>query len=970
VEPVIERRDFLKTLGLAGSAAVLDSCAQQPTEPLIPYFVAPDAVVAGERAYYATTCRGCPAGCGLIATTVNGRITKAEGNPEHPIGQGRLCARGQGVVQAVYNPYRFRQPLLRDVRGTLQPLSWGDGEQLLATRLREARLRGANRIAWIGRLETGPFEELVTTWLGALESNRRLVFETFDYHAIRAATSLAFGRAEIPRYDLERADFVLAFGAEFLETWISNVEFTRAYARLRAKRAHDADGSFVWIAPRLSLTGLNADAWLPVAPGSEATIACGIANALLREARAPQAAARMPARVREALDPFAPDRVAAATGVPADAIREIARRCAAASSPIALGGSTAGSAVALETAVLVLNALAGAIGSTVTFGSGYALDRISTRDDVARLIAAMRQGEIDVLLTHHANPVYGLPPAEGFGDAISRVPFVVSFDTLQDETTDHAHLVMPDHHDLESWGAYAARDGVAGLLQPAAAPLFDTRATGDVLVEVAQQTDATIARVVGATPWRDRVERSWNGSWNDVAHAGGRFAANPPAPAADLGDVSGELATISVGNSNAGLTVIACPTTHVFDGRHADVSWLQELPDPVTKTVWANCAEVHPETAARLGIAEGDEIELASPHGRITARAHLYAGLHPNAIAIAIGYGRTASMRTGSAARGSNPIALLPGAQTGAVSVVSGVTVRRAAGGRRLTVLQAQPTARPDTRPADAKIVGPDRVDAHDPETPKTVQFYAPHEHPQHRWGMAIDLNACTGCSACVVACYAENNIAVVGPQFCEQGREMSWIRIERDVHEVDGGSGLRAPGNVFLPMLCQQCDNAPCEAVCPVYATYHNPEGLNAQIYPRCIGTRFCSNNCPYKVRRFNWARYGWEAPLTEQLNPNVTVRSVGVMEKCTFCVQRIAAGKLAAKREQRAVGDGDIVPACAQTCPADAIVFGDLHDPNSRVSRLTGVARGYHVLDDLNTKPAITYLRRVVPGAPDHGD
>jgi molybdopterin-containing oxidoreductase family iron-sulfur binding subunit len=970
---VIERRQFLKTLGLAGSAAMLDSCAQQRTEELIPYFVSPDSVVTGERTPYATTCRGCPAGCGLIATSINGRVTKAEGNPEHPVGQGALCARGQAVVQSIYAPYRFRQPLLRDGRGVLQPLSWGDAEQWLATKLRDAKQRGRNRIAWIGRLETGPFDELVTSWLAALGSDRRVRFETFDYHAIRAAADLAFGRADIPRYDFDRADFILAFGADFLETWISNVEFTKAYSRLRSKHQHEDGGSLAWVAPRLSLTGLNADAWLPAPPGAEAAIACSIANAIVGSGRA-RTSSEIPQAVRLALDRFAPERVAATIGVSADAIREIARRLTAASAPVAVGGGASAAsgrdAVDLELAVLVLNALVGGIGSTVNFGSESVLNQLATRDDLADLVLAMRNGGIDVLLTHHANPVYGLPPALGFEDALSHVPVVVSFDTLQDETTDRAHLVMPDHHDLESWGAYSPRAGVVGLVQPAAAPLFDTRAGGDVLIEVGRQIDGGVAGVVGVTPWRERVKQWWGESWEDVSRHGVRLAADQTSPTAVLRDVSADLAAIPLERRDTTLTFVAYPTTQLFDGRHADVSWLQELPDPVNKTVWTDCAEIHPDTAARLGIGEGDDVELRTAHGRVAARAHLYAGLHPTVLAMAIGYGRTASMRN-AGGRGSNAIALLPpGDHGGAIWRVAGVTLRRSGGGRRLTVVQAQTDARPAGEPSSGKIVRPDRVDVRESKPAQTVQFYPPHDHPQHRWGMTIDLNACTGCSACVVACYAENNIAVVGPQFCDRGREMSWIRIEREAHDVAATNGLRAPANVFLPMLCQQCDNAPCEAVCPVYATYHNPEGLNAQIYPRCIGTRFCSNNCPYKVRRFNWARYGWEAPLGEQLNPDVTVRSVGVMEKCTFCVQRIEAGKMAAKREQRMLRDSEIVPACAQTCPADAIVFGDLHDPNSRVSQAARLARGYHVLEELNTKPAITYLRRVVPGAPEHAD
>ncbi|HWK10246.1 MAG TPA: molybdopterin dinucleotide binding domain-containing protein [Vicinamibacterales bacterium] len=971
---MIERRQFLKTLGLAGSAAVLESsCGRRTSNELIPYFVEPDAVVAGAAAHYATVCRACPAGCGLIATVNNGRIIKAEGSPQHPIGGGRLCARGQASVQSVYNPYRFRQPLRRDSNGILQPVAWTDAVAELAAKLREAAARGRDRLAWIGRLETGPFDELVGSWLGAFNSTRRLAYETFDYHALRAAGEAAFGRAEIPRYDFDKADFVLAFGAEFLETWISNVEFTRGYSRLRARRQHDPSGAFVWVAPRLSLTGLNADAWLPVRPGAEAAAACAIAHVMIAENRIHPSAASIVSDVRSALERFTPDGIAAAAGTTAEGLRTAARRFARPGASIALGGGTAASGdVGLETAVLLLNALNGNVGSTVTFGAAHALDRVATHEDIHALVEAMSAGAIDVLLVHHSNPVYSLPPAAGFDAAIARVPFVVNFGSLQDETTDRAALVMPDHHDLESWGTYAPRAGITGSLQPAAQPLFDTRATADVLIDTAREAGVAIGGDVPPRDWRERLDEWWASSTtadrNEIVREGGVFAeAGPPAPVVFRG-VSDAIRAISVPAGSPALAFIAFPTAHLFDGRDADVSWLQELPDPVQKTVWGNSVEMHPDAAARVGVADGDEVEVQSPHGRVTARARLYGGLHPGAVAMAIGYGRTASMRV-AAGRGARASALLPSSSgPSAVWRVDEVTIRRAAGGRRLIVLQAETAAPSDGAPPAARLVSPARVDNRAPQPPQTVQFYPAHEHKEHRWGMAIDLNACTGCSACVVACYAENNIAVVGPDLCEQGREMSWIRVEREVHTLPSEEGLQTPGNVFLPMLCQQCDNAPCESVCPVYATYHNPEGLNAQVYVRCIGTRFCSNNCPYKVRRFNWGRYGWTAPLGEQLNPNVTVRSVGVMEKCTFCIQRIQAGKLEAKRAHRAPRDGEIVPACAQTCPADAIVFGDLHDPDSRVSQLSRAARGYRELEELNTKPAITYLRRVIPGAPEH--
>ena len=328
---------------------------------------------------------------------------------------------------------------------------------------------------------------------------------------------------------------------------------------------------------------------------------------------------------------------------------------------------------------------------------------------------------------------------------------------------------------------------------------------------------------------------------------------------------------------------------------------------------------------------------------------------------------RRGSGRRDARDRGTNVLDVLPPHAADGMHAawsVGGVRLRRGQQRRVVIPLQAADPNATAVEPF-ARVVDPSRVDAAEPSTPPLTSLYPPHAHREHRWGMAIDLNVCTGCNACVVACYAENNVPVVGEQACAMGREMSWIRIERDHRVGVTANGAVRVENVFLPMLCQQCDQAPCESVCPVYATYHNPEGLNAQVYARCVGTRFCSNNCPYKVRRFNWSQPAFPSPLNLQLNPDVTVRSSGVMEKCTFCIQRIQAGKQQARREQRQLRDGDITPACAQTCPADAIVFGDLVDPESRVSKLSADRRGYHVLEQLNTRPAITYLRRSVPGA-----
>jgi molybdopterin-containing oxidoreductase family iron-sulfur binding subunit len=618
----------------------------------------------------------------------------------------------------------------------------------------------------------------------------------------------------------------------------------------------------------------------------------------------------------------------------------------------------------------------------------------------------MRAGDIDILITHDVNPLFTLPGALEFGAALERVPCVASFSNSLDETTARAHLVLPTHSPLESWGDEEPRVGVRGLRQPVMTGIFDSRDVGDLLLDLGRRlgedvssalpaegfyeylrdewrtlsdTDLTTgatgpaaseplssaARTPGSTPSAIRPPgSSFEDFWADALQRGGVWnvvTAQPVALGADVAKVSFDTAEIS--GPSDGLVLMPYASLHFYDGRGANRPWLQEIPDPVTKAVWSSWAEVHPDTAQSLDVEEGQLVTVESPHGKLDVPVLLNSTLRRDVVAIPIGQGHTEYGRY-AAGRGVNPITLIdpvPERLSGGVRWLS-VKVRVTPRAVRRPVVTLQGSERQFDRDValavarDALAAGPTQT-----ETRTEHRSLSPeHSHPEYRWGMAIDLDACTGCNACVAACYAENNVPVMGSDAVRRGRTMSWLRIERFVESR--AEAATAVDVRFVPLLCQHCDHAPCETVCPVYATYHTDEGLNAQVYNRCVGTRYCSNNCPYKVRRFNWFQAEFPDPLHLQLNPDVTVRSLGVMEKCTFCVQRIQEGKDRAKDEKRPVRDGEVVPACAQTCPGQAIVFGDLNDPTSRVSVLTNDARGYRMFDGLNTRPAVTYLKKVL--------
>jgi molybdopterin-containing oxidoreductase family iron-sulfur binding subunit len=513
---------------------------------------------------------------------------------------------------------------------------------------------------------------------------------------------------------------------------------------------------------------------------------------------------------------------------------------------------------------------------------------------------------------------------------------------------------------------------------------FDSRHVGDLLLDVGRRLGEEVSGALPAegfyeylrAEWRARYEAeppasaatpgstTFDDHWATALERGGAWNQIEPQPvmfSREVAKVSFDAAVIN--GPSDGLVLMPYASLHLYDGRGANRSWLQEIPDPVTKAVWSSWAEVHPDTARSLSAQEGQLVSVESPHGKLDVPVVLNPNLRPGTMAIPIGQGHTEYGRY-AAGRGVNPITLIdptPELLSGGVRWLS-VKVRVTPRALYRPVLKLQSSESQVDRDI-ALAVSLDDVIAGRAQTAPGVEHRSlspEHTHPEYRWGMAIDLDACTGCNACVAACYAENNVPVMGPEAVRRGRTMSWLRIERFVERRDPAA--TAVDVRFVPMLCQHCDHAPCETVCPVYATYHTDEGLNAQVYNRCVGTRYCSNNCPYKVRRFNWFQSEFPDPLHLQLNPDVTVRSQGVMEKCTFCVQRIHEGKDRAKDEKRPVRDGEVVPACAQTCPGQAIVFGDLNDPSSRVSQLAGSPRAYRIFDGLNTRPAVTYLKKIV--------
>jgi molybdopterin-containing oxidoreductase family iron-sulfur binding subunit len=945
--PAQSRRDFLSLMGFTLAAAGLAGC-RAPVQHAIPLLAGSDQLVPGVPNFYATTCRGCAASCSLLVRQRDGRPIKIEGNTESALFGGGTCATGQATVLSLYDNERLRGPVWHG-----QPAKWDEVDRHVTEALSGAQ----GKVVLLSATMNSPSTlAVVEEWRKRFNNFHHVQYEAISFGATRGANGASFGQTVMPHYRLDRARVIVGLEADFLGTWLSPVEFARQYALNR--KPGPSRSLHVQFESGMSVTGSNADVRVAVAPSQMGLVAL----ALLR---------RVAHFAGVAGAPESPDAV---DGHKLDTVAEQLWKYRG-ESLVVCGIND----LSLQMVVNALNQFLGNIGKTIDFeqasfqGGG---------DDQAmqELVMQMERGEVHTLLLHGVNPGYDYAESDRFLKALDKVPLSVSFSDRRDETSSHVHAICPDHHFLEAWGDAEPVESNFSLAQPLIAPLFDTRAMQESLLKWTGTPDPSYYNYLRAY-WkselfpRQKELQNFDAFWETSLQSGVAVlpAQRRKLAAAFHGDwKAASQALIQKSSSQPGKEAPTADNRYELhfyqsvalrDGRHANNPWLQELPDPVTKVTWGNFAAISPQLARKLGISNGEVLRLKTDHGEIEAPAFIQPGQQERTISLAAGYGRRQVGKAGQ----NVGVSVFPLAQ--AVEgfrhySASGVALEKT--GRSETLATTQSHFSMEGRPIVLETSMEELQSEHEErEQEKLPTLWADRPTGEHAWGMTIDMNACTGCSACVVACQAENNVPVIGKDQVERTRIMHWIRIDR----YYSGSE-EEPVSVQQPMMCQHCQNAPCETVCPVLATTTSSEGLNQQVYNRCIGTRYCANNCPYKVRRFNWYNYTDNSDFDFNmanpvgrlvLNPDVVVRSRGVMEKCSLCVQRIQLGKNSALQGKRELVDGEIQTACQQSCPTQAIVFGDLKDPSSRVSQLWREQRRYQVLDELGTRPNIAYLKKV---------
>jgi len=1013
------RRDFLKYLGFSTAAAALAASCEMPVRKAVPYLQRPDNVIPGVPNYYASTYVNGGDTISVVVKQRDGRPIKIEGNELSSLTKGGTSAQAQASVLDLYDTVRLRHPLKKDGNDFKEVSTFEAFDKMVASEM--GALGGKPVVLLTSTVNSPSTLQVINDFLAKYPGSRHVQYDAVSYSGMLLANEACYGKRAMPTYNFAKAKTIVSLSADFLGTWLSPVEFSKQYAENRKVKGEKPSLSrHIQFESMLSLTGSNADDRHTHKPSETGAIALNLLSKFVGALTPPAIA---DAKLAKGIE-HAASVLQASKG-----------------EALVVCGSND---VNIQVIVNAINEAIGANGTTISWSatSNY---RKGVDADMAKLVDDMNAGAVGALLLYDANPAYNYTNSKKFAEGLSKVPLTVSFNGTMDETSELCKYIIPSHHWLESWGDSEGRSGYISLIQPVINPLFKTRAYQTSLIKwiggeatkvsAVAPTDSTNKTVVttaannsGSDEYEAYVRNYWTGKlgsvelWEKALQDGVIEPAAEPAPApgtfsnAKLAEAAGKIAAVKGGNTE----VFLYEKISIGNGNQANNPWLQELPDPVSKVTWDNYAMIGPELAKSLlnidvfdnqKQADAYEVHPEKPVIKITVNgrsvslpALILPGLNASTIAIAVGYGRQSAKkektadRIGRSAEGAGQnVYPLVGFDGTSLLYSSAATVEKTADTYPLAQTQVHGSS--ESRPIlfetnlASFIANPEAV-LEEPRHERIALLaegktdfvkdgtpYPDYAKPGIKWGMSIDLNTCTGCSACVVACTAENNVSVVGKIQVQRAHEMHWLRIDRYFT-----GDKKNPDVVFQPMLCQHCDNAPCENVCPVAATNHSSEGLNQMAYNRCIGTRYCANNCPYKVRRFNWLDYTGadsfadnQEPLRGKdidnsvfqmnedltrmvLNPDVTVRSRGVMEKCSFCVQRLQDSKLEAKKQQDPTIVRNVKTACMQACPTNAISFGNVNDKESEVSRARADKnRNFYVLEQLHVLPNVSYLAKI---------
>ena len=955
---VAPRRDFLKALGFGLGAVTLAACQKVPVHKSIPYLVKPEEIVPGIPNYYTSTFNGHS----VLVKTREGRPIKIEGNPDCILSKGSLDAKGQASVLDLYDVSKLQGPVLNDADAT-----WENIDKFVKQELLKAKT-GGKKIRIVSSTVNSPSTKAaIADFTAQYPNTKHIQVDAVSYTGIIKANENSFGKAVLPRYRFDKADLIVSFGADFLGTWISPLEFSRQYVSKRNNTALEGKkmSRHIQFETGMSLTGSNADARLPLKPSEEGIALLNLYAALGGVLSGTKPLANNP-NAEKAIA-LAAKELSAAKGV-----------------SLVVSGSND---VSIQIVVNAINALLGSYGTTIDLDNP-SYQFAGNDAEFVEFVNEMNRGEVDAVFFLNSNPAYEFNDAKAFTNALSKVKLRVSFADRKHETASLCQVIAPNHHYLESWGDSNPVEGYYTIIQPAINPVYNSRNAEQGLLIWSENPVTDYYQYI-QNNWSKSVLAQSGTTWKELLQKG---SVTLPAKSAGVYSFSRELNSVVqtiIAESNSlakggenGIELHIYQNVAIGDGKAANNPWLQELPDPVSKVTWDNYAAINPKYAEKLGIAELDLVEIKTDKYSVTLPVLIQPGQATGTVSVAVGYGRAKAGKAGSEiGKNAYPFLRLVNAT---LQLSTSASISKALGTYELAQTQTHHTieGRNIVRETTLKSFLKDPTAGTGHAHVNKYDLWNEYAQPGHNWVMAIDLNACTGCGACIVACSAENNIPVVGRDEVRRRREMHWIRIDRyysindgdnritKEEEIDKLENLDNVSVVHQPMMCQHCDHAPCETVCPVLATVHSSEGLNQMAYNRCIGTRYCANNCPYKVRRFNWFNYWNDSRFDNymnneftqlMLNPDVTTRSRGVMEKCSMCVQRIQAGKLAAKLDKRKLKDGDIKVACQQTCPTNAIIFGDGNDPESEVSKALKSERTYYVLEEINVKPGVGYQTKV---------